>query len=271
MSNRYPWFKVWNEMVFDPKLSRIAREVRQSRAFVIGAWITLLAMASESPERGTLYVTRNVRVTDDDIAESWILDLDKTTELLDAFIHLGLLQRLDNQVLMVTNWEKRQAPPDPTAAKRMREKRAKDKAAEVTRNVTPMLRVDERGKRIDLKDDDEGTSRSDLASVSKKYETEIGGLTAAIRPKLIDAIDEFSALWVIDAIDEAVIHNARSWAYVMAVLKNRKTGGIKTRGRKNGSGSPRTVLDQNIENALSALSDIEASRAKKEEAINGNP
>ena len=57
-------------------------------------------------------------------------------------------------------------------------------------------------------------------SAFRLYENNIGLLTSIIRDKMLDAIDNYPNQWILDAINEAVVHNARSWAYIDKILLN---------------------------------------------------
>ena len=67
--------------------------------------------------------------------------------------------------------------------------------------------------------------------IFRLYEDTIGPIPGAgIAQELSDAEQEFPAAWIREAFQEAAAHNARSWAYVRAVL--RKWG---DRGRRDGT------------------------------------
>jgi DnaD/phage-associated family protein len=72
-----------------------------------------------------------------------------------------------------------------------------------------------------------------LARVSKHYEANIGMIAQRIAENLKAACDEYPAEWIIEAINEAVDHNARNWKYAHAILKRWNAEG-KDDGRKNG-------------------------------------
>jgi DnaD/phage-associated family protein len=55
-----------------------------------------------------------------------------------------------------------------------------------------------------------------------------------MRETLIKAVNTYTEEWVIAAIDEAVNHNARNWAYCSAILNSWKTNGFKA-AKKNGA------------------------------------
>lgn len=67
------------------------------------------------------------------------------------------------------------------------------------------------------------------------YEQNIGMLTPMIADQLKLDEAEYPYDWVVEAIDEAVQHNARNWKYVSAILKNWKDKGRGLRDEKGGS------------------------------------
>jgi len=68
----------------------------------------------------------------------------------------------------------------------------------------------------------EGNTGQEAGQVFKAYEDNIGALTPFVAQVLGEAIDEYGAAWVKDAISEAVVHNVRKWKYIEAILKRRK-------------------------------------------------
>ena len=51
------------------------------------------------------------------------------------------------------------------------------------------------------------------------YENNIGPLFGMMVDKIGDAIDTYPHQWILEAIQEAVTHNARNWAYIEKILK----------------------------------------------------
>lgn len=71
-----------------------------------------------------------------------------------------------------------------------------------------------------------------FADVVKAYENEIGVLSQLVSDKLADAVDEFGAAYVVDAIGIAVENNVRKWAYVDGILKRWRANGRYTSVKK---------------------------------------
>lgn len=62
-------------------------------------------------------------------------------------------------------------------------------------------------------------------TIFKLYEENIGPLTPMIADVLRDCEKEYPYEWINDAVQEAVINNARSWRYIESILKNWKENG----------------------------------------------
>ncbi|MSQ15817.1 MAG: DnaD domain protein [Dehalococcoidia bacterium] len=56
-------------------------------------------------------------------------------------------------------------------------------------------------------------------NIFTRYENEVGMLTPAIAELLKDAESHYPSQWIMEAITEAAVHNARSWSYIEAILK----------------------------------------------------
>lgn len=104
-----------------------------------------------------------------------------------------------------------------------------------------------KGKEKKDYDDDDNARVREVLNV---YQNEIGIVSPVALEKLHDSVDMYSPDWVIEAIHEAVRHNARSMAYVEKCLSNWKRNGFKVRPAAGGvvthfprgipSGQPRT-------------------------------
>lgn len=62
-------------------------------------------------------------------------------------------------------------------------------------------------------------------TIFRLYEENIGPLTPMIADILRDAEKDYEYEWIAEAMEEAVVNNARSWRYIEAILKNRKENG----------------------------------------------
>ena len=84
------------------------------------------------------------------------------------------------------------------------------------------------------------------AEIFKTYENNISMLNPILSEKIGDAIDTYPHQWILDAIQEAVTHQARSWAYIEKILKN-----WKAKGRAN-------------DKPLDSMSDLERDNMRKD-------
>jgi putative phage-associated protein len=76
----------------------------------------------------------------------------------------------------------------------------------------------------------------DLAEVVRMFENNIHPITGEIeRDNLIALTDEYGALWVTSAIEEAAISNGRNLRYITAVLERWKREGFKSPRKKGGT------------------------------------
>lgn len=62
-------------------------------------------------------------------------------------------------------------------------------------------------------------------TIFKLYEENIGPLTPMIADILRDCEKDYPYEWIRDAVQEAVMNNARSWRYIESILKNWKENG----------------------------------------------
>jgi DnaD/phage-associated family protein len=68
-------------------------------------------------------------------------------------------------------------------------------------------------------------SDPDMQRVATQYESDIGMITQTISEELDDALDEYPADWIVDAIKLAATSNVRKWRYAHGILKNWQSEG----------------------------------------------
>src|SRR5690606_22328672 len=101
--------------------------------------------------------------------------------------------------------------------------------------------------------------------------SEIGPLTPMIAEELEAAVGDFTESWVEDAIHEAAVYGARSWAYCRSILQARKAG--RSKPRKSGAGYPQPgggaltpeQAERGKKPALTAAQQAEWQRAQQEQ------
>jgi hypothetical protein len=131
MTGQMDWFRFHHSALNDPKVQRLAPELFR-------AWVNLLCLASQQPERGVLPVL-------DDCAFALRTDLDTLVGWVEQLVEAGLLDELpDDAGYMPHNWAKWQygKPSDAPerVVERVRKHREKGCNAPVTPDVTPLKR-----------------------------------------------------------------------------------------------------------------------------------
>lgn len=120
-SPRLPWFRVYSEILDDRKIERVCKMTSNPKSLIIGIWITLLALANDSPDRGRLCVTQEMPVTMDDLCDETGLPREELHPIVEAFHDLGMLN--GDETMAIKNWDKRQFRSD-SSTERVRQYRA---------------------------------------------------------------------------------------------------------------------------------------------------
>ena len=121
----------------------------------------------------------------------------------------------------ISNWDERQYTNNPTERTRKYRKEVDERNADET--------VLKRNGNAVETNSSVSTSVSLINNkVLKEYESEIGVLTKMISEELLDAENEYSADWVVSALQEAARNNKRNWKYALAILKRWKSEGFQS-------------------------------------------
>ena len=140
MTSNLPWFRFYSEAINDRKIQRVCRITKQPKSMVIGVWTILLSLASDSPERGKLLITKDAPLTLDEILMECELD---DPAIINAFDDLGLIN-LDNSTYTISKWDERQFASDDINA-RVRKYRAKKKEKSEQKLPEPGTKSSENG------------------------------------------------------------------------------------------------------------------------------
>jgi DnaD/phage-associated family protein len=89
---------------------------------------------------------------------------------------------------------------------------------------------------------------SDIGSVFKVYEKEIGIISEAVKEKILEAEKIYPVEWMVDAMKESAIKNKRFWGYTEGVLKK-----WKVEGRGNGNGNSHKHTDPDAHSVYAGL------------------
>lgn len=101
-----PWFRVYVEMVRDPKLRRLTPAQRW-------LWVVLLAAARESPVPGVLMLSEKIPLTWADLVDASGLKLREIEKGTDLMSDLGMLAfDAESDAWFVPSWTERQYESD---------------------------------------------------------------------------------------------------------------------------------------------------------------
>lgn len=120
------WFRLWTDMINDPKWRTIARVSKQKVGDVIAVYVHMMTMAANASERG-----RTEGFNDEDVATA----LDIETEQVAAIREAMQGRVLDGDRL--TGWEKRQPLREDGAAERGKAFRERKKAQTARAQTQP--------------------------------------------------------------------------------------------------------------------------------------
>ncbi len=126
LESSFPWFRFYTEASHDVKIETISDELQIDYLVVFGAWARILCAASESPIRGSLYVTEMKRFSNDHVTKILHCDKNLSTKLMKSFEELLMIDIDENGAYRVINWKKRQ-PISDSSTERVRKFRDKKK------------------------------------------------------------------------------------------------------------------------------------------------
>ena len=131
-----PWFRLYPEIIYDEKINVAANRTDSTYIEVLGLWVVLLALASKSPMRGSLYVSDKVPYEDRDIAAACGMVTKQVRDIIDAFIDLNMLDDNGGGALHVKNWDDRQYAKEEKSkeSNALRQERYREKHSNALRN-----------------------------------------------------------------------------------------------------------------------------------------
>jgi hypothetical protein len=103
----YPWFRVYSDIVRDPKMWRLNAAQRWY-------WIGLLALANDSPTRGVLEIAPGMPYTARDVALALGASSRQVEESLDLYRALHMIHTQDTAagpLIVISHWASRQYEP----------------------------------------------------------------------------------------------------------------------------------------------------------------
>lgn len=230
---RYPWFRVYNEILTERKIERIGRMTQVSRVIIRGTWMTILAMANDSPQRGHLMWTDSLWITEQEIADDLEMEHGIFGMLLDAFIKMQMVTRHNGGGLSCTNFDKRQFKSDSSTA-RVQAWREKQQSQETGRcNVAETLPCN--GPDTETEADTETETEADhdhvAAPAAKSPNTPAMDTYLALYGKFQSADDLSDLLDVEGQVGSEKTRAAIQWAHSKGIKDDRRMAAICTAAR----------------------------------------
>ncbi|NMP23802.1 phage replisome organizer N-terminal domain-containing protein [Sulfobacillus harzensis] len=111
------WFRFYSDTISNPKIRRLPVTSRW-------IWVSVLALANASPERGTLQIEAGLPYSTEDIADAAKVSEAEVEQALATFVEQSMLTLMPEGYYRVTGWDKRQFESDDSTA-RSRKSRAK--------------------------------------------------------------------------------------------------------------------------------------------------
>jgi len=248
------WIKLYHEIIDDPKMATLP-----DRLWRRAIEIFLLAGKLCPDKSGELPDTRQL---------AWLLRMP-TDDLQTDLIQLastGILQATKTG-WEVVNFSKRQSAVP--GAERVKQHRERKQKQEYYEGVTDQKRnVTQKQNRAESETESETeqsitetetttSSSQDFSTLATAYQKNIGIITEKTSDILQDDLEEYGLTSCMDAIDEAVLQNIRSWKYVQGILKNWKRDGRSGGPKKKLKDEP-TEFEEVFVNGERQLRPIEA-------------
>ena len=178
---RMPWFRVYGELLSDPKIKRIARSIGCSKSTVIGIWISMLAIAGDSDDRGKLLISGQIPYTTEDLVDELDLEPSELAKFINQFRKLGMIE--GDETITIVNWEKRQPSSDNSAERVKRYRQNKEEKKETLHDryipvtVTELERScnaldSDKDKDTDTDSDTESEEEADLIPAAPEFPPE---------------------------------------------------------------------------------------------------
>ena len=255
MSMAYPWFRLYSEILRDPKIARLTPTERW-------VWIGLLCMASDAADRGVLRLAEGVPYETADLSKSLDAPEEDVETMLEKGRALGMLTIDDDGTIIISKFTARQynKPSDQPEATRERKRKQRDGEQEDSEeaechaedddtghaDVTPSSRAvtTQNRYRTDT-DSDQIQNRTEteqtrapavvVGDVDKKAEImrfiqqwwgfHPQGVTYDMNiSDALERIEQYGIDMVLYAFRESHKHHKTSYAYIDAIIKNATNG-----------------------------------------------
>jgi len=128
----FPWCRLYNDILSDRKIERVRRMTKLPRVIIRGAFMSMMAMANDSPQRGHLMLSAGLWLTDAEICDDLEMERADFDVMLEAFIALRMVTRHDHGGLQLTHFDKRQFRSDLSTPRVQQHRASKAKKAKAS-------------------------------------------------------------------------------------------------------------------------------------------
>lgn len=175
----------------------------------------------------------------------------KNVEAKKAYLLIKLDQKYENVNILSGNADILKENADRNGQRKEEKRKVKERRAEKTK--------------AEERDGGAAAHSKELQRVIVRYEENISPITSIVKDYMSDCLKYMDAEVLIYAIDEAVKHNARNWAYIEAVLRRQYNAGNTTLAQVKAANERRTGEKQPREADCAHLSQdrIEAIMRQK--------
>ncbi|WP_019123787.1 DnaD domain protein [Brevibacillus massiliensis] len=130
-----PWFRLYPEILKDPKIRRFTTVQKW-------LWIAAMCEASQSSERGKLFIAEGIEYTDEDLAQAAGLpskEWEQAKGFIDLCVTLKMMERHADGGVTLVNFLGRQyeKPSDTPEKTRERKRKQRAKEAEMKKETAP--------------------------------------------------------------------------------------------------------------------------------------
>ena len=209
------WIKLYLEILDDPKMATLP-----DRLWRRSIEIFLIAGKLSRDKSGQLPETNQL---------AWLLRMSTDDLMLDLnqLCNAGIINK-NAEGWKVVNFEKRQSKVSDADRKRHQRERDQKNEYYSPDNVTSQSRNVTQINRVQSQSTESEAEETATAEIYKAYQNNIGQLSGVIAQKIEADINQYSAEWVMQAIEKATIQEKRSLAYIQGILKGWKRDGKGT-------------------------------------------
>ena len=249
---RLRWIKLWTQETITGTTSHELEPAERS------LWFDFLALAGDSPVPGTVCVAAGIPYTDDQLCQMLNVPPSLLQRASDRMVKAGKIT-LNAGCIRISKWEHYQGDYIRMQEHRRRVTHVTPRAAvtkvtrrtEQSREDVPTREVVTPRKVSSTRATSAPASAGDLLhlppqnpaknyqQVAQLYAETFGPVTTAIAEVINDACLHYPLDWIGEAFKEAVMHQAKNFAYVKAILKSWGANGYKAEPPPKKMGRPK--------------------------------